>query len=178
MILGGHEIETIGEEILFPFNKKLLNAASYNFKLGNIILECANDAITHHYIDTKNLIETQKFIKHELTDERGLLMMPGKLYLGNTLERLNLPNNICAQAEGRSSVGRIGMQVHLTAGWLDPGFKGYVTLEISVLHPVWVYPNMEIGQFIFKPCGPNDGYKGHYQEQPGEPVLSRGNFYR
>jgi dCTP deaminase len=87
----------------------------------------------------------------EMVDDEPFLLGPHSLALGSTLETVSLGTKVAAQVDGRSSVGRIGMLIHVTAGWIDPGFNGTVTLElVNLAHvPVKLYPGMRIGQMIF-----------------------------
>lgn len=103
----------------------------------------------------------------------GYVLKPGRLYLGRTVERVGA-YNAAPQLHGRSSVGRLGVSVHSTAGYIDVGFVGTITLEITVVHPVRVYPDVAICQIDFAPvshrCVPYQSNK--YQGQV-EPVASR-----
>ncbi len=87
----------------------------------------------------------------EMENDEPFILGPRSLALGSTLETVSLGGLVAAQVDGRSSVGRIGMLVHVTAGWIDPGFVGTVTLELVNLAPVPVklYPGMRIGQLVF-----------------------------
>ena len=98
--------------------------------------------------------------------EDGFIMNPGQLYLGSTIERLVLPSNIVATAEGKSTVGRLGLTVHVTAGWIDPGFDGTVTLEMVSTNPIRIYEGMRLGQFTFLDVvGNTRTYEGRYQKR-------------
>ena len=104
--------------------------------------------------------------------EDGLILRPGILYLGRTIETIG-SNAFVPIVEGRSSVGRLGIHVHVTAGFCDLGFRGTITLEIHVLHPVRIYPNLPLCQAYFlEPRGAIELYKGRYQNQV-EPTASR-----
>ena len=109
------------------------------------------------------------------------LLHPGEFVLGSTLERVAVPNNLVARVEGKSSLGRLGLVIHSTAGFIDAGFDGHVTLELANLAnlPITLYPGMKIGQISFitmtspaeNPYG--SGAKGSkYQGQRG-PTPSR-----
>lgn len=110
---------------------------------------------------------------HEITiREDGFTLMPGILYLGSTVERTHTPHHV-PYIGGRSSTGRLGIQVHSTAGFGDIGFNGTWTLEISVVHPVRIYPNMRLLQmWLFMPSSAGALYNGRYQNQQG-PVPSK-----
>jgi len=104
--------------------------------------------------------------------EEGRVLWPGVLYLGRTIEAIG-SNSFVPIVEGRSSVGRLGMHVHVTAGFCDLGFRGTITLEIYVIHPIRVYPNIPICQAYFlKPQGVIELYNGRYSGQV-DPTPSR-----
>lgn len=97
--------------------------------------------------------------------ENGLVLYPGILYLGRTIERLGSDVYVPI-VEGRSSMGRLGVQVHVTAGFCDLGFHGTITLEITVVHPVRVYAGERVCQVYFtRPEGEVELYTGRYQGQ-------------
>jgi dCTP deaminase len=110
----------------------------------------------------------------------SFVLQPGEFALGSTLERVAVPADLVARVEGRSSIGRLAVVVHATAGFIDPGFEGQITLELSNLGrcAVKLYPGMRISQLVFhtmtspaeRPYGPARGSK--YQGQSG-PVTSR-----
>jgi dCTP deaminase len=110
--------------------------------------------------------------KHEVVtvpiSPKGFELLPGKIYLGSTVEECGSDHYVCC-IEGRSSVGRLGIQVHMTAGFGDLGFKGRWTLEIRVAQPVVVYPFVRIAQAYFiKPYGMiTKLYTGKYKGQTG-----------
>jgi dCTP deaminase len=117
----------------------------------------------------------------EVADGEAFLLHPGEFVLGSTLERVGVPNNLVARVEGKSSLGRLGLVIHSTAGFIDAGFDGHVTLELANLAnlPITLYPGMKIGQISFitmtspaeKPYG--SGAQGSkYQGQRG-PTPSR-----
>ena len=161
MILSGKEIEKhINKEIFIdPYDKNQLNPNSYNLKLHNELLIYKNSPL-----DMKVEHKTSKMI----IPETGLLLNPGTLYLGRTLEYTKTKNFV-PMLEGRSSIGRLGMFVHITAGFGDVGFEGYWTLEIFVVQPLKIYPNVEICQIYFHSIeGEHEEYKrGKYQSNKG-----------
>ena len=161
MILSGKEIEKrIGTDILIePFNPNQLNPNSYNLKLHNKMLVYRN-----HSLDMKQKPEAEEI----QIPEEGLLLEPGRLYLGRTLEYTET-RNIVPMLEGRSSVGRLGLFVHITAGFGDIGFCGYWTLEISCIQPVRIYPYVEICQIFYHTIhGEVTEYNsGKYQKNTG-----------
>ncbi|EKR64172.1 MULTISPECIES: dCTP deaminase [Leptospira] len=141
MILTGKEIQKrIGKDIVItPYSEKQLNPNSYNLRLHEELL-----VYTEPPLDMKKPNLTKK----QIIPESGLLLKPGILYLGRTLE-FTETHNLVPMLEGRSSIGRLGMLVHVTAGFGDVGFKGFWTLEISVIQPLIVYPGVEVCQIFY-----------------------------
>ena len=141
MILSGKEIiERKGKDILIdPFNENQVNPNSYNLRLHNELL----------VYDTPVLeIKEDNPAKKITIPEDGLLLDSRKLYLGRTMEYTET-HNLVPMLEGRSSVGRLGLFVHVTAGFGDVGFKGYWTLEIFCVQPIKIYPSIEICQIFY-----------------------------
>ena len=87
----------------------------------------------------------------EVADGEPFILHPGEFVLGSTLERVALPDDLVARLEGKSSLGRLGLLIHSTAGYVDPGWDGYLTLELSNVAnlPITIYPGMKIGQISF-----------------------------
>ena len=124
----------------------------------------------------------------EIDDGEAFILHPGEFVLGSTYELVTLPDDIAARLEGKSSLGRLGLLTHSTAGFVDPGFSGHVTLELSNVAtlPIKLWPGMKIGQLCFirlsspaeKPYGSSE-YSSRYQGQRG-PTASRShlNFHR
>lgn len=141
MIISGKEIKRrIGSDIVIePFNPKQLGPNSYNLRLHNELV-LYQDKI----LDMKKKHETQKIT----IPESGLILQPGILYLGRTVEFTGT-NNLVPMIEGRSSVGRLGLFIHITAGFGDVGFQGFWTLEIFCVQPIKIYPNLEICQIFY-----------------------------
>ena len=141
MILSGKEIHNkIGKEIIIePYDEKQLNPNSYNLKLYHELLVYEN-----HSLDMKEENKT----KHIYIPPQGLLLEPKKLYLGRTLEYTET-NGFVPMLEGRSSVGRLGLFIHVTAGFGDVGFCGYWTLEIFCIQPGRIYAGVEICQIYY-----------------------------
>lgn len=100
--------------------------------------------------------------------EEGFILVPGMLYLGETMEYTET-YNLIPNIDGRSTTGRLGIEIHKTAGFGDVGFKGKWTLEITVTHPVIIYPGMEIGQIYYETIEGDSSilYNGKYQNQQG-----------
>src|ERR1700709_2273105 len=120
--------------------------------------------------------------------EQPFILHPGEFVLGSTFELVSLPDDVAARLEGKSSLGRLGLLTHSTAGFIDPGFSGHVTLELSNVAtlPIKLWPGMKIGQMCFfrlssaaeRPYGSGE-YASRYQGQRG-PTASRSylNFIR
>ena len=141
MILSGVEIaERMGKDIsIEPFNPDQLNPNSYNLRLHDELL-IYEESVLDMKID--NSVSKLKI------PSTGLKLNPGRLYLGRTVERTRTDKHV-PMLEGRSSIGRLGMFVHVTAGFGDVGFNGYWTLEIFVVQPLVIYPNVEICQIYY-----------------------------
>lgn len=141
MILSGKEIKNkMGKDIIIdPFNENQLGPNSYNLRLHHELLmydEPTLDMKKSHV--TKNIY----------IPEEGLLLEPGKLYLGRTIEYTETDCYV-PMLEGRSSVGRLGLFIHITAGFGDVGFRGFWTLEMFCVQPVRVYAGVEICQIFY-----------------------------
>ncbi len=141
MILTGPEIKRrLGKDIVIePYEERLINPNSYNLRLHNELVCYKNKTL-----DMKTPNPTEDVI----IPEDGILIEPGKLYLGRTLEYTET-HNLVPMLEGRSSIGRLGVFVHITAGFGDVGFKGYWTLEISAIQPVRIYAGIGICQIFY-----------------------------
>ena len=122
-----------------PFNENLINPNSYNYRLGSVLLE-----MTDEIIDPKN---KSKYKKIQLTDE-GYVLKPNKLYLGSTMEKIGSDHYV-TQLIGRSSIGRLGLFLQVTAPLGHIGSKHNWTLELKVVQPLKVYKGMKIGQVTF-----------------------------
>lgn len=157
MILSGREIERrMGREIIIePFDRKRINPNSYNLRLHDELI-----VYDEKVLDMKRPNATKKI----RIPEEGLLLEPNKLYLGRTLEYTKT-EKVVPMLEGRSSIGRLGLSIHVTAGFGDVGFAGYWTLEIYCIQPVRIYPGVEICQIYYHEIqGDYDAYKsGKYQ---------------
>jgi len=141
MILSGKKIRNnIGSNIIIePFTEKQLNPNSYNLRLHNELLTYKNPIL-----DMKKENEVCRLT----IPPQGLLLEPNRLYLGRTFEYTSTKNYV-PMLEGRSSIGRLGLFIHVTAGFGDVGFNGFWTLEIMCIHPVKVYPEIEICQIFY-----------------------------
>ncbi|WP_026714187.1 dCTP deaminase [Flavobacterium daejeonense] len=141
MILSGKEIEKkLGKDIsIEPFDAKQLNPNSYNLRLHEELLVYDTTILDMKMENKASIISIPK---------SGLLLEPNKLYLGRTVEYTKTHNYV-PMLEGRSSIGRLGMFIHVTAGFGDVGFEGYWTLEIFVIQPLIIYPNIEVCQIYY-----------------------------
>lgn len=157
MILSGREIKAnLGKNIVIsPYEEKQLNPNSYNLRLHNELLVYQNRTL-----DMKKENKADKIV----IPPEGLILEPTKLYLGRTLEYTETHTHV-PMLEGRSSIGRLGLFIHITAGFGDVGFKGYWTLEIFCVQPIKVYPGVEVCQIYYHTLeGAYDKYeKGKYQ---------------
>jgi len=142
MILSGKEILKQMDEgniSITPFDQSRINPNSYNLRLHNELLVYTDDIL-----DMKKPQNTKKII----IPEDGLVLEPHKLYLGRTVEKTST-DKFVPMLEGRSSVGRLGLYIHVTAGFGDIGFHGFWTLEIQCVEPIKIYPNVEICQIYY-----------------------------
>ncbi|MFV0505067.1 MAG: dCTP deaminase [Lachnospirales bacterium] len=160
MILSGLEIKNQLNKNIFiePFNDNCLNPNSYNLKLHNQLF-----VYEEEYLDMKK----ENKIKEIIIPEKGLMLQPGKLYLGRTVEYTKTKKYI-PMLEGRSSIGRLGLYIHVTAGFGDVGFSGFWTLEIHCVEPIKIYPYVEICQIYYHNIEGNYiEYNGRYQKNEG-----------
>ena len=157
-----------GNIVITPFDKAKVNPNSYNLTINEKLLVYPDNTILdfkkHNSVDTL------------IIPEEGMILYPGKLYLGSTNE-FCFTDKYVPIISGRSSTGRLGIKVHITAGYGDIGWKGKWTLEIAVELPVRIYPNIEFCQiYYFTVFGnKNIQYNGRYQNQQGA-VESRSNL--
>jgi len=172
VILSGKEIiKKLGRDIIIrPFNKNQLNPNSYNLRLHNELL-----VYKERILDMKKENKTEKII----IPEEGMVLKPGKLYLGRTVEYTQTDGHV-PMLEGRSSIGRLGLFIHVTAGFGDVGFKGFWTLEIFCIQPIKIYPYIEICQIYYHTLeGEYVKYSSDkYQNNSGiQPSLLYRDFY-
>jgi dCTP deaminase len=133
---------------LEPYSPDLLQPASYDVRLDRWFRLFDN-----HRYGVIDPAEDQHELTHRFTPELGepFILHPGEFVLGATLEVVGLPDNLAARLEGKSSLGRLGLLTHSTAGFIDPGFEGQITLELSNVAtlPIKLWPGMKIGQLCF-----------------------------
>jgi dCTP deaminase len=137
-----------GRIVLDPFDASCVQPASVDLRLDRYFRVFLNH--TMPVIDVKqNLEELTRLV--EIDDDRAFILHPGEFVLGSTLERVGMPDDLVARVEGKSSLGRLGLLIHSTAGFVDPGFDGHITLELSNVAslPITLYPGMKIGQVSF-----------------------------
>ena len=141
MILSGKEIERrLGSDIILdPYEPKHLNPNSYNLTLHNELMVYEEVVL--------DMAKANRVRRVEIPEE-GIVLSPNQLYLGRTAEKTTT-HNLVPQIEGRSSVGRLGLFVHVTAGFGDVGFSGYWTLEMFAVQPVRIYPGVPICQIFY-----------------------------
>jgi dCTP deaminase len=161
MILSGNEIEArMGKDIVIdPFDLGRINPNSYNLSLHKDLL-----VYDKHELDMKN----ENTASPLSIPEEGLVLETGKLYLGRTQEYTET-HGLVPMLEGRSSIGRLGLFVHITAGFGDVGFKGFWTLEMFCVQPIRIYAGVQICQIFYHSIeGSYQTYSsGKYQNNKG-----------
>ena len=131
-----------------PYDPTLMQPSSLDVRVDRLFRVFRNSR--YPYIDVKAEQEGLTELV-EVADTEPFILHPGEFVLGSTLERVTLPDDLVARLEGKSSLGRLGLLIHSTAGFIDPGFDGHVTLELSNVAnlPITIYPGMKIGQLSF-----------------------------
>ncbi len=174
-----------GRVSLEPYDAGLVQPSSVDVRLDRYFRTFENHRYPHidpseEQPDLTRLLET--------SPDEPFILHPGEFALGSTYEVVTLPDDVAARVEGKSSLGRLGLLTHATAGFIDPGFSGHVTLELSNVAtlPIKLWPGMRIGQLCFfrlsspaeHPYG-SGVYGSRYQGQRG-PTASRSfqNFHR
>lgn len=145
MILTGPEIQKQHDEgkiLIDPWDPSRINPNSYNLSLHNELFT--------YCLPPDGVLDMRKKAEIAQVDfpESGLVLQPGKLYLGRTAEKTET-HGFVPMLEGRSSIGRLGLFIHVTAGFGDVGFAGFWTLEIAAIHPIRIYPGVEICQIFY-----------------------------
>jgi dCTP deaminase len=131
-----------------PYDESLLQPSSVDVRVDALFRVFHNNR--YPFIDVK--VEQEELTELvEVDDAHPFVLHPGEFVLGSTLERVRLPDDLVARLEGKSSLGRLGLLIHSTAGFIDPGWDGHVTLELSNVAnlPITIYPGMKIGQISF-----------------------------
>ena len=166
------EVEA-GRIVFDPFDPTLVQPSSVDVRVDRKF-RVFNNA-RYPYIDVRQPMEDLTSLVE--VDEEPFILHPGEFVLGQTLERVKLPDDIVARLEGKSSLGRLGLLIHSTAGFVDAGFEGNLTLELSNVAnlPITIYHQMPIGQISFmrmdapvsRPYGSNEtGSKYQGQDEP------------
>jgi dCTP deaminase len=187
MLLSDRDIKTqidAGRIALDPLDLGLMQPSSIDVRLDRFFRLFDNHK--YPYIDPREQQDDLTRLVEVKSDE-AFILHPGEFVLGSSFEYVTLPDDIAARLEGKSSLGRLGLLTHSTAGFVDPGFQGHVTLELSNVAslPIKLWPGMKIGQLCFfqlssaseNPYG-TSAYGSRYQGQRG-PTASRSylNFH-
>jgi dCTP deaminase len=168
-----------------PFSEAMIQPSSIDVRLDRWFRVFEN----HKYSVIDPRMEQPDLTRLlEPEGDEGFILHPGEFVLGSTYEIVTLPDDIAGRLEGKSSLGRLGLLTHSTAGFIDPGFSGHVTLELSNVAnlPIVLYPGMKIGQLcLFRLSSPaehpygSEKYGSRYQGQRGPtPSKSYANFHR
>ena len=182
MILSDHTIReelAAGRIVIEPLDETCVQPSSIDLHVDRQFRVFRNNR--YPFIDVMNEQPDLTELV-EVPNGEPFILHPGEFVLGSTLERVALPDDVVARLEGKSSLGRLGLLIHSTAGYVDPGWDGYLTLELSNVAnlPITLYPGMKIGQISFfqltSPAETPYGKAGNkYQGQRG-PTASR--FFR
>ncbi len=171
--------------VVDPYDESMVQPSSIDFRLDRYFRVFENHRYPH--IDpAADQSDLTRMV--EPVGDEPFILHPGEFVLGSTLEVVTLPDDLAARVEGKSSLGRLGLLTHATAGFVDPGFSGHVTLELANVAtlPIKLYPGMKIGQLCFfqlsspaeHPYG-SAKYGSRYQGQRGPtPSRSFANFHR
>ena len=137
-----------GRIVIEPLDESLIQPSSIDVRMSNLFRVFRNH--TTGIIDVKQDLEDLTELIN-IPDDGVFMLHPGEFVLGSTLERIGVPNDLVARIEGKSSLGRLGLLIHSTAGFIDAGFDGHITLELSNVAslPITIYPWMKIGQVSF-----------------------------
>lgn len=179
MLLTDRDILSRGTNLIDPFDPKLVQPASYDLTLHHEVLRPKEFGTGLGPVMDLRKIKPE-MIRGQL--DKDSVIYPGECLLASTVETVRVPDNLAARVEGKSSLGRLFLSVHITAGWVDPGWVGQLTLEM-VNHGPWrirLWPGMKIAQINFMmmnghcavPYG-STSLGSHYQEQVG-PTAARG----
>ncbi|AXH96302.1 dCTP deaminase [Ornithinimicrobium avium] len=188
MLLSDRDIRTqidSGRVVLDPWDPRMVQPSSVDVRLDRYFRLFDN----HKYAVIDPAQEQPELTRLvEVEAGESFVLHPGEFVLGSSYEQVTLPDDVAARVEGKSSLGRLGLLTHATAGFVDPGFTGHVTLELSNVAtlPIVLHPGMKIGQLcFFQLSSPSEHPYGstergsHYQGQRG-PTASRSfdNFHR
>ena len=159
-----------------PFNESQLQPASYDLRLDKHFLRMLKPFKGSRLVDPASAEDHTT--NATVNGEGRIGLEPNQMLLASTIERVRMPRHLAARVEGKSSLARLGLFVHVTAGFIDPGFEGHITLELFCGNGrgIWLYPGMPIAQIAFDRMDSRSsmGYGGKYQgsNEPG-PVPSR-----
>ena len=174
-----------GRVQLDPFERSMIQPSSIDVRLDKFFRVFDN----HKYPHIDPAADQAELTREvEIASDETFILHPGEFVLGSTYELVTLPDDVAARLEGKSSLGRLGLLTHSTAGFIDPGFSGHVTLELANVAtlPIKLYSGMKIGQLCFfrlsspaeHPYG-SAKYGSRYQGQRGPtPSRSHANFHR
>lgn len=178
MLLNDRRIRSLADDtkLVYPFYEERLQPASYDVTLSSHIIRFVGRGVID--ASTKVLTGGLDYHDYDIPDDGYYVLDPGEFILGCTYEYITLPSYIASRFEGKSSLGRLGLATHVTAGFIDPGFQGQITLEIKNMNqfPIHISPGMRIGQLCFfelDPCEHPYGSEeagSHYQRQIGPTV--------
>jgi dCTP deaminase len=137
-----------GRIVIDPYEERLVQPSSVDVRVDRRFRVFRNSL--YPYIDVRQPMDDLT-APVEVEGDTPFILHPGEFVLGQTLERVTLPDDLVARLEGKSSLGRLGLLIHSTAGFIDPGFGGNITLELSNVAnlPITLYPGMKIGQISF-----------------------------
>jgi dCTP deaminase len=157
-----------GRLVIDPFEDGLVQPSSVDVRVASQFRVFRNNR--RPYIDVRQPSDDLTDVV-EIAEDEPFILHPGEFVLGSTLERVELPDDLVARLEGKSSLGRLGLLIHSTAGYIDPGFEGTITLELSNVArlPISIWSGMAIGQISFlQMTTPVDSpYRGKYRGQTG-----------
>ena len=139
-----------GRIVIEPFDESLIQPSSIDVRISNLFRVFRNH--TSGVIDVKrDMTSLTELIEMPEDGSEPFMLHPGEFALGSTLERIALPDDLVARIEGKSSLGRLGLLIHSTAGFIDAGWDGHITLELANVAslPITLYPGMKIGQVSF-----------------------------
>ena len=186
MILSDRSIKEAVKKrdiVITPFHEEAVQPASVDVCLDDSFLMFRN--FTRPFLDVKKSAD-DLYEKVVATAEKPFILHPGEFVLGSTQEIIEISSSMSARIEGKSSLGRLGLLIHSTAGFIDPGFKGTVTLELSNISklPITLYPGMKIAQLSFSPLSSpserpygSSGLQSKYQSNRGpQPSKFHENF--
>jgi dCTP deaminase len=136
-----------GRIVIDPFDPACVQPSSVDLHVDTEFRVFRNNR--YPFIDVKQQQDLTELV--EVKPDEPFILHPGEFVLGSTSERIGLPDDLVARLEGKSSLGRLGLLIHSTAGYVDPGWDGYLTLELSNVAnlPITIYPGMKIGQISF-----------------------------